>query len=344
MYAPGRRRVPTGLRRAIECSSQPGSRGSGRSARDRGMRAAILEHVEHSRTGERPLSRQISQWHPWLYEARSAELRLERRLSDRIRRVPFAATVAASPLPVTLARHASVLRRRLRDLDPRLQETKIVNLRLAAAAMDGLLIRPGETFSFWNRVGPPTAARGFAEGLILRGGRITAGIGGGLCQLSNLLYWMALHTPLEVVEQHHHGFDPFPDAGRVLPFGSGATIFWNYGDLRLANPTDQALQLCARVGTTRLHGAVRSERPWPVVYHVEEVGHRFVREADGVVYRENELWRRSVDRRTGETLDRTLITRNHAVVAYPVPHGLAEAASGPAGGASLAGDGGLRAR
>jgi vancomycin resistance protein VanW len=264
-------------------------------------------------------------------------------LSDRIRQVRFAGTVADASLPVTLVRHASLLRRRLLDLDPHLQETKIVNLRLAAATMDGLVIRPGETFSFWNRVGPPTAARGFVEGLILRGGRITAGIGGGLCQLSNLLYWMALHTPLEVVEQHHHGFDPFPDAGRVLPFGSGATIFWSYGDLRLANPTDQPLQLCVRVGTTRLHGAVRTDRTWPVAYHVEEVGHRFVREADGVVYRENELWRRIVDRRTGETLERTLLTRNHAVVGYSIPDALA-VASGPAGGASLAGDGGVRAR
>lgn len=290
------------------------------------------------------MSPQISQWHPWLYAARSAELRFERRLSDRIRRVPFARTVAGFPLPVTLVRHASLLRRRLLDLDPHLQETKIVNLRLAAATMDGLLIRPGQTFSFWDRVGAPTAERGFVEGLILRGGRITAGIGGGLCQLSNLLYWMALHTPLEVAEQHHHGFDPFPDAGRVLPFGSGATIFWNYGDLRLTNPTDQPFQLCARVGSTRLHGAVRTDRPWPVAYHVEEDGHRFVREVDGRVYRENELWRRIVDRRTGATLERSLVTRNHALVGYPIPEGLAEVASVAPGGASLPIDGGVRAR
>jgi vancomycin resistance protein VanW len=294
--------------------------------------------------GPDPVRRQISQWHPWLYEARSAELQFERRLSDRIRRVPFAATVDTTPLPVTLARHTSVLRRLLRDLDPRLQETKIVNLRLATASIDGLLIRPGQTFSFWNRVGAPTASRGFAEGLILRGGRITAGIGGGLCQLSNLIYWMALHAPLDVVEQHHHGFDPFPDAGRVLPFGSGATIFWNYGDLRLTNPTEQPIQLCVRVGRTRLHGAIRTDRPWPVAYHVDELGHRFVREADGAVYRENELWRRAVDRRTGETVQRTLLTRNHSLVSYPVPDGLVETPSGRAGGASLAGDGGVRAR
>ena len=273
------------------------------------------------------MRRPISQLHPWLYAARAGELRLERRVSDRIRRVPFARAVAVDDLPVVLIRHASVLRRRLRDLDPRLQETKIVNLRLAAATIDGLLLRPGEIFSFWDRVGPPTAARGFAEGLILRGGRITSGVGGGLCQLSNLLYWMALHTPLAVVEHHHHGFDPFPDAGRVLPFGSGATIFYSYGDLRLANPTDRPLRLGVTVGRTHLHGSVTTDRPWPLAYHVEEHGLRFARGEDGIVYRDNELWRRVVDRRTGEMLERTLITRNHAVVANPVPEDVLVGAS-----------------
>lgn len=281
--------------------------------------------------------------HPWLRVVRAAELRLERRASDRVRRVPFARTVADEPLPVRVVRHASILRRRLQGVDPALQETKIVNLRLAAATIHGLLIQPGETFSLWDRVGPPSAARGYVDGLILRSGRISAGVGGGLCQLSNLLYWMALHTPLAVVEQHHHGFDPFPDAGRVLPFGSGATIFYNYGDLRLGNPTDQPFQLLVRVGATRLEGAIATDREWPRAYHVEESGHRFVREADGRVYRENELWRRVVDRRTGVTIDRTLVTRNHGLVAYPVEEALLEAAAS-VDDASLAADGNLRAR
>jgi vancomycin resistance protein VanW len=267
------------------------------------------------------LRSRVSQLHPVLYRARVAELCIERRLSDRLRRTRFAATVAPAPLPVALIHHRSVLRRQLRNLDPRLQETKIVNLGLAAAALDGLLIKPGEVFSFWNRVGPPTAARGFVEGLILRGGQIEVGIGGGLCQMSNLLYWMALHTPLRIVEHHHHGFDPFPDAGRTLPFGSGATIFYSYGDLRLGNPTSHAFQLLVRVGPRHLHGAIASERDWPLAYHVEEREHRFTRAADGAVYRDNELWRRVVDRRTGRVVDCTLFTRNHALVKYPV-HGL----------------------
>lgn len=282
------------------------------------------------------MRRRVSQLHPGLYRARVAELRLERRLSDRLRSTPFAATVAPDPLPVDVIQHRSVLRRQLLNLDPRLQETKIVNLGLAAAAMDGLLIRPGEVFSFWNRVGPPTAARGFVDGLILRGGEIEAGIGGGLCQLSNLLYWMALHTPLRIVEQHHHGFDPFPDSGRILPFGSGATIFYSYGDLRLGNPTAQAFQLRVRVGSRYLHGAVSTEREWPLVYHVEERHHRFTRVDDGAIYRDNELWRRVINRRTGQVEATSLIARNHALVKYSVDAAeLGVTADGPSGAAGV---------
>ena len=234
--------------------------------------------------------------------------------------MPFARTVATGAAPrAVLIRHRSILRRRLGDSDPRLQETKIVNLRLAAATIDRVRIRPGEVLSFWDRVGRPTAERGYVEGLILAGGEVRAGVGGGLCQLSNLLYWMALHTPLEVIERHHHGFDPFPDHGRVLPFGSGATVFYNFGDLRLANPTDRTFEVRVWLTDEHLCGLIGADAPWPLGYHVEEEGHRFTVGPDGRTYRDNELWRRTIDRATGNTVGLELGTRNHSLVQYPLP-------------------------
>jgi len=262
----------------------------------------------------------LSELHPVLYATRVRQLQFARQLSDRRRHVPFARTSRpATRLPALLIRHRSLLRRRLGDSDPRLQETKIVNLRLAAATLDGLLVRPGEVLSFWDRVGRPTADRGFVEGLILAGGEVRAGVGGGLCQLSNLLYWMAPHTPLEVVERHPHGFNPFPDNGRVLPFGSGATVFYNYGDLRLANPTDRTFQVRVWLTDQHLCGVIAADEPWPLGYHVEERGHGFAIGPDGRTYRDNELWRRTVDRATGDTVRIERITRNHSLVKYATP-------------------------
>lgn len=270
-------------------------------------------------------AQRLSDLHPALRRLRTAQLIATRLVSDGIRRPRFARVQWSSSLPVTVVTHQSRLRRRLAGLDPRYQETKIVNLGLAARSLDGLLIRPGELLSFWNRVGNPSEDRGFVPGLVLSQGRVSIDVGGGLCQMSNLLYWMALHTPLTVAEQHHHGFDPFPDDERVQPFGSGASVFYNYGDLRLLNTTDSTFQISVGLTDTDLIGAIRSDRDLPLEFVVEERGHHFSRSADGCVYRDNELWQTAVDRATGASIHSRLISRNHALVRYPVPDALIDA-------------------
>jgi hypothetical protein len=77
----------------------------------------------------------------------------------------------------------------------------------------------------------------YLPGVQLQGGQFIAKTGGGLCQLGNLLYWMTLHTPLLVTERWRHSFDVFPDTNRTLPFGSGATLAYNYIDLQIKNAT-----------------------------------------------------------------------------------------------------------
>lgn len=238
-----------------------------------------------------------------------------RKLADvpRVRR--FASELADDKLAHTCKKHQSLLRRRLGNSDPQLQENKVKNLAIACPTIDGILIKPGETFSFWRCLGEATAAKGYHEGMQLSRGEVVRGVGGGLCQLANLLYWMALHTPLEVVERHHHSFDPFPDENRVLPFGSGAGVFYNYIDLRFHNPTDMTFQIDLWLTDEHLKGTIRSDRETPHTYHVFEKDHRFIYQADKN-YRENEIWRRVVDRRTGNTVREELLVRNHAEVKY----------------------------
>ena len=261
---------------------------------------------------------------PVLFRARVAQLRAARRLSDGLRRPPFASARSADPLPVLVTAHASPLRRRLGTTDPALQDGKIANLCLAVDAMDGLVLRPGELFSYWHTVGAPSTERGYREGLVLSQNGMESGTGGGLCQLANLLYWMALQSPVRIVEHHHHAADLFPDDDRIQPFGSGATVFFNYVDLRFANETDRTLQLRVWLTDHYLQGEVRSDLTWPESYLVEERDHRFVREPDGTVFRENELWRLTVDAATNEVRVEELVTRNRAEVRYPVDPALCE--------------------
>ena len=87
-------------------------------------------------------------------------------------------------LPVLIYKHSSLIRRRLGNVDMRLQENKAANLALAAPRVGGVLIRPGETFSFWRLVGNATARRGFREGLTISDGAPRSGVGGGMCQMT----------------------------------------------------------------------------------------------------------------------------------------------------------------
>jgi vancomycin resistance protein VanW len=203
----------------------------------------------------------------------------------------------------------------LGTLDPALQEGKIINLQIAHQTIDGILIKPHETFSFWKLLGQTTSEKGYVEGLQLSRGEVKTGIGGGLCQLANLLYWLALHTPLEVVERHHHSFDPFPDDRRVLPFGSGASVFYNYVDLRFYNPTEITFQIRVWLTEDHLKGAIYTNQEWIYTYHIVEKNHRFLQQ-NGKNYRENEIWRKIFNRNNGDFLKEEMVIKNFSEVKY----------------------------
>lgn len=205
-----------------------------------------------------------------------------------------------APLPALVCRHNSLIRRTLGRVDPVLQDNKAVNLALAAPKINGILIRPGETFSFWHLVGRPSVANGYRTGMVIANAQTGEAIGGGMCQFSNLIHWMVLHAPLTITEQHHHDqFDLFPDFGRQVPFGTGTSIFYNYLDYRFRNDTEQTYQLLVHTTPTHLCGELRTDAPLAVKYHIAAENERFVRE-DGVVYRCGEVYRTMVDKTTGK--------------------------------------------
>ena len=253
---------------------------------------------------------------PLTYEISAFKGRTVRRLRDLTSGQRFAKVKQTEPLPVSIIHHNSLIRRRLGNVNMTLQENKAVNLSIAAPCLNGVLIRPGETFSFWHLVGNATAKRGFKEGLTISGGETKSGVGGGMCQMTNLIHWMILHTPLTIVEHHHHdGLDLFPDFNRQIPFGTGTSICYNYLDYRFRNDTEAAYQLLVHVDGEYLRGELRSDRRQTLKYHIKSEHEGFVRE-DGVVYRVGEVWRDAIDPVTGNLVERTLIRTNHARVMY----------------------------
>ena len=211
--------------------------------------------------------------------------------------------------------HATPLYRHLRGEDMELQKNKVTNLRLAVARLDGLVLRPGETFSYWKLIGKPTRRKGYLDGMVLFLGHIGSDVGGGLCQLSNLIFWMTLHTPLTVVERYRHSHDVFPDAGRTQPFGSGATCAYPHRDLMIRNGTEHPYRLALQVGKRELEGAWYSDAPQPYTYQVYQSEHRMQGEYWGGYTRHNVIRRRVLDS-SGKLVGDEFVTENHAIMMY----------------------------
>ena len=214
-----------------------------------------------------------------------------------------------------LARHQSLLRRRLGDSSPRLQEQKIINLQQAVKKLDGIVIKPGEIFSLWHIVGKPSYRAGYVDGMLLSNGKVVEGLGGGMCQLSNFLFWIFLHTNIEIVERYHHSRDVFPDSGRTLPFGSGATILYNFVDLKVKNVSEHPLQLKIWVTDKHLKGQIVSPERASSKFHIREKNHLFVKK-DETYFRYNEIYKE--ERVEGEIIKTENITTNFAPVLYTV--------------------------
>lgn len=239
-----------------------------------------------------------------------------RHIKNIFGNVKYATGKTTEKLPVCICSHKSLIRRVLGNVDLQLQENKAVNLALSAPKVNGVIIQPGEVFSFWKLVGSTTKAKGYKEGLTISNSKTSSGIGGGMCQFTNLIHWMVLHSPLEIVEHHHHDeFDLFPDHNRTIPFGTGTSIMYNYLDYRVKNPTDRPFQLIVYVDDTHLCGELRSAEELDVEYHIEAEGECFVREG-GEVFREGKVFRSCIDRKTGDVLFKEQLRNNHAKVMY----------------------------
>ncbi len=214
-------------------------------------------------------------------------------------------------------KHSSVLLRKLQGVEEVYQQNKVINLTLAVAKLSGMTLFPANRFSYWKYIGKPSRRKGYVDGLVLRDGKVIYDVGGGLCQLSNLLFWLVAHTPLTIVERWRHSYDVFPDSRRTLPFGSGATCSYPYIDFQFENRTNYRFKIKLWLDETHLHGEIYADRQIAYRYEVYEKEHQFVAAGwDGKYIRKNKLFRKKIDSRTGEVIEDVDFISNEALTMY----------------------------
>lgn len=171
----------------------------------------------------------------------------------------LARLATAPPSEVELAGYATSLQGRTRGQQH--------NARLAALAIDGCVVGPGQVFSFNKTVKSWSADQGYAKAPVSYDGELIPAYGGGVCQTSTTLYNAALLAGMTIVERHPHVFAPhYAMAGR------DAAVAQRTIDLRFRNPYPWPVRIRAKVRGNSLDvRLIGRERPAEEVQVATEV-------------------------------------------------------------------------
>ena len=124
--------------------------------------------------------------------------------------------------------------------------SRIHNIQLASTKLNGILIPPGETFSFNKALGEVSQTTGFKEAYIIKEGRTILGDGGGVCQVSTTLFRAALDAGLPIIERQAHAYR-VSYYEQNSPVGLDATVFDPTADLKFKNDTPAYILIQAKV-------------------------------------------------------------------------------------------------
>lgn len=149
------------------------------------------------------------------------------------------------------------------------QTSRNANLKAASQKIDGIVLAPGEKFSFNGAVGRRTLKNGFRVAGVYRNGRHDQGVGGGICQVSSTLYNAALYANLKIVRRQNHSM-PVP----YLPVGRDATV--NYGaiDLVFENNYDTPIAISAAYAPGKLTFRILGKKDPSLSVKIKNEGHR----------------------------------------------------------------------
>ncbi len=157
-------------------------------------------------------------------------------------------------------------------------DNKVHNISNGASKVGNIIIQPNEIFSFWKIVSRPNSKNNFRTGRNIINGKISEEIGGGLCQLSSIIYFTALKANLKIIERFNHSVDIYKEEERFTPLGADATIVFGYKDLRIKNSYPFSIKFSFEIIENQINCKLLSQEK------IEELNLDFIRN-----YSENEV-------------------------------------------------------
>lgn len=197
------------------------------------------------------------------------------------------------------------------------QINKIDNLKLVAKTMNKIIIEPNETFSFWMLAKNAEKNGKYKEGLVVINNKTVPQKGGGLCQMSNLLFWLFIHTPLTIIERHPHSAETIPHVKGDIPEGVDATIAEGWLDLKVKNETNQRFQLTLDFDEEFIYGRILSNEFQEVIYKIKSENLKYKKEHEKI-YRYNEIYKEGHSFFKKNLISREQILKNKYEIKYEI--------------------------
>lgn len=261
--------------------------------------------------------KRITQLFPFILPIRWAQRKLFFYAKMYFDRNYYAKTKASELLPLCIYEAKSKHQNENTGFDMRCQENKVFNLRLAGEPINGILIRPGEIFSFWQLVRYAEKDERYKDGLCVVNGKLVTVSGGGLCHLSSLLFWLFLHTPLTILERHTHQIMVFPSLNEDKIEGVDAAVSEGWLDLKVKNNTNLTFQIEISIDGHYTYGRIFANKA--IDYHYEIINRdKSYFKKCGKNFERVSVYCQKIDIKSKLVVSENLLYTNTCEVGYPI--------------------------
>ena len=221
-------------------------------------------------------------------------------------------------LPYEIAKEKTLMINEESGHDIIYQKNKVGNLKITSMTMNKILIYPNETFSFCYLSKNSKKYGKYKEGLVLIDGKIVPRVGGGICHLSNLLYYTFLHTPLTIVERHGHKIKSFPNPDKDSLDGVDATISSGWLDLKVKNETNNIYQIDISFDENYMYGKILSDKESTIDYKIVNGNLNYIKE-NNKIYECVEVIRIEIDKKTKKEIKKEKLYDEKVLIKYELP-------------------------
>lgn len=199
------------------------------------------------------------------------------------------------------------------------QENKVYNLKITSKTMDKILIYPGEIFSFCYLANNSKKYGKYKDGLVLIDSKLTTQKGGGICQLSNMLYYLFLMTPLTILERHGHKVKSLPNPDVDALEGVDATISSGWLDLKVKNNTNSIYQIVIDFDDDYMYGTILTAEEPNEKYDIINSNFKYIKK-DGKIYERVSVVKIIRDKLTNEIITSKKLYDEVVEVKYELPN------------------------